>query len=292
VIFFIPVRINSIMGKNKLKERWDSIPKDKKLPQEVTFRMWKNIEQSIRLQIFTISRLGWLCAASLMIIVGLTFVLKNNKVKKIDIKTAQGEILLVKLSDGTKVWVNELSEFKYPEKFTEEKRNVELNGEAFFEVAKDPEHPFIISSKGLRTKVLGTSFTVYARTAKDTYVSVVTGKVNVKKTNTESEMNILPGQKGIMGLPEDKIVVASVKALPPDWKSQILDINDKTLQEVIEELKKSYNKNIKINNEKLANEKLNGTLDLRKSLHANLNILIFTLNANITTNDQLIIIDK
>lgn len=286
------MRIYSMMGKNKLKERWDSIPKDKKLSEEVTFRLWKNIEQSIRPQIFTISRLGWLCAAVLIIIAGLTFVLKINTVKNIDIKTAKGEILLVKLSDGTKVWVNEFSDFKYPEKFTEGERNVQLNGEAFFEVAKDPAHPFIITSKGLRTKVLGTSFTVYARNTKDTYVSVVTGKVNVTKTNTESETNILPGQKGMMGRSEDKIVIKPVKPQPPDWKYQILDINDKTLQEVIEELKKAYNKNIKINNEKLATEKLNGTLDLRKSLHANLNILTFTLNANITTNDQLIIIDK
>lgn len=292
MIFFITMRISNMTGKNKLKNRWDSAPKHKKLPEEVKLRLWKNIEQNIRPKTFNVSRLGWMAAAVVAFIAGLILLFKMDTVKSIDIKTYKGEITLVNLPDGTKVWVNEFSDLKYPEKFSGNERNVELNGEAFFEVVKDPQHPFIITSKGLRTKVLGTSFTVHARNPQNTYVSVVTGKVNISKPDTEVETNILPGQKGEIGQHKDKILITSVKPQPPGWKYQILDINNKTLREVIKELESTYNKNIEIKDETLALEKLNGTLDLRKPLQANLNILIFTLNANITTNSQHIIIDK
>jgi len=273
---------------NNLKERWDETPKNKQLPKEVSLRLWRNIEQNIRIRTLNIHRISW-AAAVILVIGGIIFMTKINTAADIEVRTAQGEIRLVKLSDGTKVWINELSDFSYPEKFSEE-RNVHLNGEAFFEVAKDPQHPFIISSNGLKTKVLGTSFTICARDKKDTYVSVVTGKVNVLKTDTKIETNLLPGEKGNIEQNKNKIIITSVKPQPPTWKHQILDISDKTLEEIVMELEKKYNKKIEINNETLANEKLNGVLDLRKSLNENLNILTFTINANIETNDDVIII--
>ncbi|UWX61216.1 FecR domain-containing protein [Chryseobacterium oranimense] len=289
MIFFIPERITNMTDENNLKERWEQSPENKKLPKEVSLRLWRNIQQNIRTPTFGIYRISW-AAAVILLIGGIIFITKINTAANIEVRTAQGEIRLVKLSDGTKVWVNEHSDFSYPEKFSDDERKVQLNGEAFFEVAKDPEHPFIISSDGVKTKVLGTSFTIYARDKKDTYVSVVTGKVNVQKTDTKIETNLLPGEKGNIEQNKNKIIITSVRPQPPVWKHQILDIGDKTLKEVVAELEKKYNKKIEINNGTLANEKLNGVLDLRKSLHENLNILTFTLNANIETNDHVIMI--
>ncbi|MGE8243157.1 MAG: FecR family protein [Sphingobacterium sp.] len=68
------------------------------------------------------------------------------------------------LGDGTKVWVNALSQLKFPSQFSTTERRVFLDGEAFFEVAHDPDHPFIVESKGNEIKVLGTHFNVNSYT--------------------------------------------------------------------------------------------------------------------------------
>lgn len=66
------------------------------------------------------------------------------------------------LSDGTNVWLNACSELTYPASFTEESRNVSLKGEAYFDVSKDAEHPFVVQTKKCDIKVLGTEFNVQA----------------------------------------------------------------------------------------------------------------------------------
>lgn len=74
-----------------------------------------------------------------------------------------GEFKLT-LSDGTKVWLNSFSELRYPVNFTGKKREVILAGEAYFDVAGDPEHPFVVKVNDLDISVLGTQFNVNAYT--------------------------------------------------------------------------------------------------------------------------------
>ncbi|MCC8094346.1 MAG: FecR family protein [Tannerellaceae bacterium] len=69
---------------------------------------------------------------------------------------------MVKLHDGTVVWLNAKSTLRYPSTFTSGERRVELDGEAFFEVSHEEDHPFIVSTEKLNIKVLGTQFNVFA----------------------------------------------------------------------------------------------------------------------------------
>lgn len=86
---------------------------------------------------------------------------------------------LYKLPDGTKIWLAAGSILKYPGSFSKKRRDVELSGEAFFDVAQDEKRPFTIHSGGMETCVLGTSFKVTAFDGQEQEVSVVTGKVSV-----------------------------------------------------------------------------------------------------------------
>jgi ferric-dicitrate binding protein FerR (iron transport regulator) len=91
------------------------------------------------------------------------------------------------LSDGTIVWLKGNSRLAFPAKFGDNKREVTLEGEALFEVAKDEEHPFRIYCGTLTTTVLGTSFNI-RDTGEEIAVSVLTGKVSVASQKTEQRI--------------------------------------------------------------------------------------------------------
>ena len=93
--------------------------------------------------------------------------------------TQNGQKSTIILADGTQIKLNAGSKLKYPEQFGSDQRIVTLYGEAFFEVVRDENRPFIVKSKGLMTKVLGTSFNVKAFDNEHTQVTVRTGRVSV-----------------------------------------------------------------------------------------------------------------
>lgn len=107
-----------------------------------------------------------------------------------------GEFQLV-LEDGTKVWLNAESQLKYPEVFTRAKREVFLEGEAYFEVAKDATHPFVVHAGQQKVTVLGTSFgiTGYAEES-SVSATLVEGKVRVEFPGYTDEVYLLePGHR-------------------------------------------------------------------------------------------------
>jgi len=87
------------------------------------------------------------------------------------------------LPDGSKIWLNKHSRFSYPEKFTAAERIVNLEGEAFFEVEKETDRPFIIYTPTSITKVTGTSFNLKAYPGKEVEVFVVSGSVEFSSLN-------------------------------------------------------------------------------------------------------------
>ncbi len=96
--------------------------------------------------------------------------------------------LLISLLDGSSVTLQPESRLRYPEKFSDEIREVYLEGEALFEVAKNPQKPFLVHANGLTTKVLGTSFSVRSfEEDRDVVVKVFTGKVSVLPTRKRNE---------------------------------------------------------------------------------------------------------
>lgn len=110
-----------------------------------------------------------------------------NPVAMLEKETAAGQMLVVTLSDGSKVWINAGSRLVYPEQFKGATREVELTGEAYFEIAGDAAHPFIVHSGRLETQVLGTSFNIKAYPGNtSSMVTVLTGSVKVTAKNTGS----------------------------------------------------------------------------------------------------------
>ena len=97
------------------------------------------------------------------------------------------------LCDGTEVWLNANSNFVYPTAFIGDERIVTLEGEAYFKVTKDPERPFIVKTKTVQTRVLGTEFNIRSYTPEDTHVVLINGKVEVSNTKGGSYTRLYPG---------------------------------------------------------------------------------------------------
>lgn len=109
--------------------------------------------------------------------------------------TGKGERKKIRLPDSTLVWLAPCSELKYPEQFEGDQRIVQLSGEAFFEVSADAQHPFIIHTQSLTTKVLGTAFNIHAY-PEDSLITVtlLNGSVMLNE-----KQRLMPMQKGFFG---------------------------------------------------------------------------------------------
>ena len=120
-----------------------------------------------------------------------------------------GEYALI-LSDGTRVWLNADSELEYPVEFVKKERIVKLSGEAYFEVAPNPEQPFI---GGIQTRVLGTSFNIQAyRNEKSVYTTLLTGSIRVAVADGGDAVVLTPGREAIWEKGSGAIQVEAVNA--------------------------------------------------------------------------------
>ncbi|KOP38738.1 FecR family protein [Flavobacterium sp. WLB] len=182
------------------------------------------------------------------------------------IKIPYGKKFRLQLSDGTMVHLNAGTTLKYPVKFIPgENRQVFLDGEAFFDVAKDKKHPFIVNADELNVRVLGTHFNVsnYPEDAA-TDVVLVEGSVGMYQSNEKFDAlknTILkPGFKGSFNKENTKI---STKAVITDiytsWINGGLTFRNMTFKNIITKLERRYNVTIVNKNEKLANEKFNAS---------------------------------
>lgn len=165
--------------------------------------------ESQRNPAITTRKVRWMAAASVAVLLatGITLFLFPREQSHVStsvesslpttVRSTQGERRLITLPDGTSVWLNRDSKLNFPEAFAAHRREVSLEGEAFFEVMHDPQRPFIISCGRVTTTVLGTAFNIRAfPEEKSVTVTVKTGKVMVQ--DELANKNILVANQQIM----------------------------------------------------------------------------------------------
>lgn len=148
-----------------------------------------------------------------------------------------GEYKLV-LADGTRVWINADSRLEFPERFQGESREVYLQGEAYFEVAKDVTRPFRVRTSETVVKVLGTSFNVQAYEGEVLRTTLVSGNVAVEYGG--EEMKIVPGEQWI--LKDGRFHVEKVnEEVAVRWLKGDFAFDDVVLSDVFKVLERWYN---------------------------------------------------
>ena len=181
---------------------------------------------------------------------------KTDQFAKIEVPSGQTSKLI--LQDGTEVWLNSGSSLTYPSQF-KKKRKVFLEGEAFFRIAKNKKLPFLVNTKNLQIKVLGTSFNVSAyEEDQSNSLTLVEGKVELNKPNGKFLTEISPGEMAII---EDRAI--RIKEVETSYYSSWIDgklfFSDVPLVEIAKKLERSYNVKIQFENEKLKGIRFTGT---------------------------------
>jgi len=224
---------------------------------------------------------GWrryAVAAVLFIAFGLTFYFYQGQTVRqevlsgvaspVSVENTGRQIRRVELPDGSVVWLNPGSELAYsPEAFLHSRREVAVQGEAFFDVERDEASPFIVTAEALRVQVLGTSFHVKAGRGQASYeVTVVTGKVRVYREGREKEeeMELLPAQKAVFEVSSGILTsegTASGEGVMAAWQSASLDFEDAPLAEVAQRLERKFGVSVHLENDRLRNCLLKATFE-------------------------------
>jgi transmembrane sensor len=145
------------------------------------------------------------------------------------------------LSDGTKVWLNAASSIRFPAFFTGRERRVEISGEAYFEVAHEQEHPFLVSVRGMEVEVLGTYFNTNAYEEEPVMsTTLLEGSVSIHHSNSHAVLK--PGQQVRINS-AGKIVVESNVDLEEvvAWKNGLFDFNRADIATIMRQISRWYN---------------------------------------------------
>ncbi|MGO4770377.1 FecR family protein [Flavobacterium sp. W22_SRS_FK3] len=220
--------------------------------------------------------LKYIAAASILFLVGLGFLFKPEVVneKQLTFKTSDVP-KSIKLSDGSKIYLAANSLFQYPEKFEGEERKVSLlKGNAFFEVAKDKKHPFIITSGEIKTRVLGTSFHIQMSKSK-CEVIVVTGRVNVSSKG--QSVDLIPYEEALF-LGEKLTRLPVDKVLAMNWYTTDITMNEATLKQVITVLQYKYGVTFECENKQVFSIPVTVFIDKKASLESILKQINYITN--------------
>lgn len=199
-----------------------------------------------------------------------------------EISTALAQRVNLTLSDGTKVLLNAGSTLRLPETFEADRREVFLQGQAFFNVEKNPVRPFIIHSGDAQTRVLGTSFSVRAYPEEhEITVAVKEGRVSFKTADSTGEEQVIlnPNELGRFDISANSIQSQPIDdmALYLGWVDGYLKFKDTPLQDVAVELERRYGVQIQFADDQLKTRSLTALLKSR-SIKNVLDVISTSLN--------------
>ncbi|SMG39822.1 FecR family protein [Sphingobacterium psychroaquaticum] len=253
---------------------------------------------------YTKKKLLALAAVALFFVIsGISYqYLPSEQVATITLACAKSERKFFRLKDGTEIWLNGESQLKYDAEYGITNRNVHLSGEAYFNVAKNKEMPFLLDAYGNTIEVLGTQFNVRAYPEEQKMeTALFEGKVNLKVKDSGKTRSFImkPGEKieitnimtnamrinrqQIDAAPDNPKVSIDFKKIQTDkgdgldllWTKNKLVFQNDPLEIIAKKMERWYNKTIIIENDNLRSEPFSGVFE-EKNCRDILNILIQT----------------
>ncbi|ATL49110.1 hypothetical protein COR50_19110 [Chitinophaga caeni] len=205
----------------------------------------------------------------------------------------KGKMYSLQLSDGTKVWLNAATTLRYPVNFRGKSRQVEVEGEAYFDVAKNDAQAFSVKTREhMEVKVLGTGFNIntYSDNIKTTLVS---GKVLIH--TGEDSVLLKPNQQANYNVGDKSLATKQVNVdMYTAWMRNELIFDDFNLGEIMEMLGRRYNYDIVFKKEELKNIRCGGNLPVYQDVTTVLNFLdqVTDVQFTINQNQKVIMVDK
>jgi len=237
--------------------------------------------------------------------------IKINAQKKVEQQTEAKESLAyntvivpygkrtqITLCDNSTVWLNSGSKLVYPVRFSKDKREVYLEGEAIFEVSHNQKYPFHVLTRDLEIKVLGTVFNISAYNDDNTVNTILkSGAVeliyNGDSFLSQTKEKMIPEMLAVYDLAKKTLEQTNVNTKDFfSWKYGYVVVESKTLGYIAKKLSRHYNVPIKIDNLELANESFSGYLDLRNSATQVFEMIAEIVDIEIMQLDDQILITK
>lgn len=200
-----------------------------------------------------------------------------------------GEYKIV-LDDGTEIWLNSASELKYPAHFVGNERRVCLVGEAYFQVARNEAAPFIVETRDMDVKVLGTSFNVSAyEDEENSHATLVEGRVEVNDKVNGEKVTLTPGEQAL--LQGKEMVVREVNTkLYSMWRLDRFTFASEDMEGVIRKLSRWYNVNFFFSNSSMKQKRFTGSLPKYSDISQVLKMIEMTTDIKFQVKGNTIII--
>lgn len=189
--------------------------------------------------------------------------------------TSKGEKSYLQLPDGTRVWLNSCTTLEYAENYGHSNRSIYLDGEAYFEVAKNKDLPFVVKANGIDVKAIGTAFNVSAYMEDSQLTTTLfNGKVAVQPTLTKQEVLLEPNQVAVYDKSRNKIeVVPYDKKQFAQWRSGFLSFEMMYLQDITKLLERNYNVVFRYENQGIKKLRFSGSFRNNEDLSEILNVI-------------------
>lgn len=210
-----------------------------------------------------------------------------------ELEVPRGGEYKVRLADGTLVYLNSATRMKYPVKFDEKERKVYLSGEAYFEVAKDPERPFFVEMEGVEVRVYGTSFNVNTHQEGNIQTVLVKGSIGVKVLSSGMESMIRPGQMAEFKQGNTKVDVKDVNvAVYTDWKDGIFRFENQRLEDILTVLSNWYDVDVFYQTASVKELHFSGYMERYKDVSVILEAITLSTGVTFSIQGKTIIVSK
>lgn len=194
----------------------------------------------------------------------------SNNVLSYETIVPHGSQSKIVLPDKTTVWLNSGSKLKYNANYGKDNRTVELTGEAYFEVSKNKNKPFLVIANSIKVKVLGTVFNVRSYSnEKNIEVNLLEGKVDVSLNIDDSpdKLSLIPNQKVVYDKSEKTFTTSNTDASKAaSWTTGKLCFVDASLQDIAKDLERRFDVKIIFKTQSIKNELYSGSLDLKQPI--------------------------
>lgn len=199
-----------------------------------------------------------------------------------------GQRVQLVLEDGTKVWLNSKSSFTYPTSFGSQTREVQLDGEGFFEVARNEKKPFIVKTKKYDIKVLGTTFNVYAYNNEESLfeTSLLSGSVDVAAVDNHNKNILLKPQEKVVDI---NGVLQRGTIDNPDrfrWKDGLICLDDEPFESLMRKFSAYYDIKIVIENQQTIDYRCTGKFRQSDGVEYALKVIRKDLNFDYQRDDE------
>lgn len=191
--------------------------------------------------------------------------LQGNSYK---ITTGKGEKSTLQLPDGSEVWLNTCTTLEYPADYGINNRNIRLIGEAYFEVAKNRDIPFIVTSNELEVTALGTAFNVCAYENDDRLTTTLfSGQVRIEPVSTQQQILLNPDQIAVYYKEKNKIeTMPYQKQMFAEWRKGGLSFEMMYLEEIAKSLERNYDVVFQFKNQRIKRLRFSGYFSNNESL--------------------------